>query len=173
MRTKAFMWVLICLATAAYAVSTAQVEDPANKLGVFLGKWQTEGQFTGSDNKVESSLECRWSPQGSYLICEQRVHMGGGEHRQLTIYSYNAADKDYAYTTLGDPGSRPTNGRVDIKGNIWTYASSFENNGKVTHIRTTNEFTDPKTEVFKVEFSDDGGATWRTTLHGSAHKTGD
>jgi hypothetical protein len=62
---------------------------------------------------------------------------------------------------------------MEIKGNVWTYASSFESNGRVTHIRTTNEFTNPRTEVFKVESSDDGGATWKTMLQGSAHKTGD
>jgi Protein of unknown function (DUF1579) len=166
--------VLSLLTAGLFALTAvAQVEQPANKLGVFLGKWQTEGQFTGSDSKVQTTLECRWSPQGSYLVCEQLIHMGGEDHRQLTIYSYNAADNNYAYTTLADPGARPSSGRMEIKGNLWTYASSFENNGKVTHIRTTNEFTDPRSEVFKVESSNDGGATWKTMLQGSAHKTGD
>ena len=171
MRMKA----MLCVLTAGMftGLGVAQAEDPANKLGAFLGKWQTEGQFVGSDNKVETSLECRWSPQRSYLVCEQRIQISGGDHRQLTIYSYNAADNNYAYTTLADPGARPTSGRLEIKANIWTYASSFEANGRVTHIRTTNEFTDPRTEVFKVESSDDGGATWKTMLQGSAHKTGD
>jgi hypothetical protein len=170
MRIKTWSCVLIMSCSVAAIV---QAGEPPNKLGAFLGKWQTEGQFTGSENKVETTLECRWSPQGSYLVCEQTIHMGGGEHRQLTIYSYNAADGNYAYTTLADPGAKPTSGRVEIKGNIWTYASSFEANGRVTHIRTTNEFTDSKTEIFKVESSTDGGATWKTMLQGSAHKTGD
>jgi len=167
--------VMRCLLAAVTCASLAspQVEDPANKLGVFVGKWQTEGRFAGSDNKVETTLECRWSPQGSYLVCDQLIHMAGSEHRQLTIYSYNAADHNYAYTTLSDPGARPTSGRLEIKGNVWTYASSYEANGRVTHIRTTNEFTDPRTEVFKAESSDDGGATWKANLQGSAHKTGD
>jgi Protein of unknown function (DUF1579) len=168
------MKVLSALTAVLFTLmAVAQVEQPANKLGVFVGKWQTEGQFTGSDSKIRTTLECRWSPQGTYLVCEQLIHMGGEDHRQLTIYSYNAAESNYAYTTLADPGARPSSGRVEIKGNIWTYASSFENNGKVTHIRTTNEFTDPRTEVFKVESSNDGGATWSTMLQGSAHKTGD
>ena len=171
MRMKALFCVLTIITCSVGAV--AQAQPPASKLGAFLGKWQTQGQFSGSENKVETTLECRWSPQGSYLICEQTIHMGGGEHRQLTVYSYNAADNNYAYTTLADPGSKPTSGRVEIKGNVWTYASSFEANGRVTHIRTTNEFTDPRTEVFKVESSDDGGANWKTMLQGSAHKTGE
>ena len=51
-----------------------------------------------------------------------------------------------------------------IKGNLWTYDSSFTANGKTTLVRTTNEFTDPKTEVFKVATSDDNGATWKIML---------
>lgn len=164
--------VLLFFLSAASSFAVPQ-EDPANKLSAFLGKWQTEGQLTGSDTKIQTTLDCRWSPQRAYLVCEQLIHMGSVDHRQLTIYSYNARDNDYTYTTLADPGSRPSSGRVEIKGNIWTYASSFEANGKVVHIRTTNEFTDVKTEVFKAESSDDGGATWKTTISGTAHKTGD
>ncbi len=171
MRVRAMLCMLAAIICPVVAI--AQAEQPASKLGVFVGKWRTEGRFTGSDSKVETTLECRWSPQGSYLVCEQLIHMPGGDHRQLTIYSYNAADNNYAYTTFSDPGARPTSGRLEIKGNVWTYASSFESNSKVTHIRTTNEFTNPGTEVFKAESSDDGGATWKTMLQGSAHKTGD
>lgn len=156
------------------SLAAAQADEPTKKLGVFLGKWKTEGAFTGSDSKVTSSLECRWSPQGAFLICDQSVvATPGGNHHQLTAYSYNSKDGNYSYTTVADPGAKPTSGTVEIKGNVWTYSSSFENNGKTTQIRTTNEFTDPGTEVFKVESSTDGGATWKTFLQGVAHKTGD
>ena len=134
-------------------------DDPAKKLGAFLGKWETEGAFT-SGQKTSTSLECRWSPQGSFLVCDQLVRMAG-EHRQFTVYSYDSKTGKYSYTTLADPGAKPTTGRVAIKGNLWTYESSFEANGKTTMIRTTNEFTDAKTEVFKVASSDDGGAHWK------------
>ncbi len=40
-------------------------------------------------------------------------------------------------------------------------------------IRTTNEFIDPKTEVFKVMTSEDGGAHWKTGLEGKAQKVGE
>jgi hypothetical protein len=40
-------------------------------------------------------------------------------------------------------------------------------------IRTTNEFTDARTEVFKVASSDDGGAHWKTVLEGRARKIAD
>src|ERR1041384_2661334 len=44
----------------------APSEDPTKKLGAFVGKWESEGAFT-SGQKTSTTLECRWSPQGSYL----------------------------------------------------------------------------------------------------------
>src|SRR5215475_5389755 len=171
MPKKSLQFLLVFLISCSWVA--AQPDDPTKKLGAFVGKWKTEGAFAGSDNKVSSSLECRWSPQGVFLICDQSVSMAGSIHHQLTAYSYNSKDGNYSYTTVADPGAKPTSGTVEIKGNLWTYTASFENNGKTTQIRITNEFTDPATEVFKVESSTDGGATWKTFLQGVAHKTGD
>ena len=156
----------------ADAPASATADDPTKKLGVFVGRWQTEGTFT-SGQKTSTTLECRWSPQGSYLVCDQLVNMGG-EHRQFTVYSYDRKTGKYSYVTLSDPGAKPTTGGITIKGNLWTYDdSSFTANGKTTMIRTTNEFTDPKREAFKVMSSEDNGATWKTVLQGKAQKVGD
>ncbi|MGB9122047.1 MAG: hypothetical protein WCE73_15610 [Candidatus Angelobacter sp.] len=152
--------------------ATAANDDPTKKLGAFVGKWETEGAFT-SGQKTHTTLECRWSPQGSYLVCDQLVNMGG-EHRQFTVYSYDSKAGKYSYVTLSDPGAKPATGGITIKGNLWTYDdSSFTANGKTTMIRTTNEFTDAKTEVFKVATSEDNGANWKIMLQGKAQKVGD
>jgi hypothetical protein len=166
--------VVLCLLTLVTLISMAapQAVDPTKKLGVFLGKWQTEASFTGSDIKIASTLECHWSPQSSYLVCEQLIKAPDGDHHQLTVYSFNSKEGNYSYSTIGDPGGKPTSGTVEIKDNIWIYSSIFENNGKTTLIRTTNEFTSFDKEIFKVERSDDGGATWKTLLQGAASKVG-
>lgn len=151
----------------------SQPDDPTKKLGAFVGRWETEGAFTNGQ-KTSTSLECRWSPQGSYLVCDQVVRMGAaGDHRQFTVYSYDSKTGNYSYTTLADPGAKPSTGGIVIKGNLWTYDSSFTANGKTTMIRTTNEFTDAKTEVFKVATSEDNGANWKIMLQGTAHKIAD
>jgi Protein of unknown function (DUF1579) len=163
---------MFLVATVLCGAQTAQTDDPTKKLGALVGQWQTEGTLMGSVS-VTSNLQCRWSPQGSFLVCEQLIKMGPGEHRQLTVYSYNAKEGNYVYTTLADPGAKPTTGTVEIKGNVWTYASSVEAHGKTTQVQTINEFTDAKTEVFKVASSDDGGAHWVRVLEGKARKIAD
>jgi len=159
-------------AQATPAPATAPNDDSTKKLGAFVGKWETEGAFT-SGQKTHTTLECRWSPQGSYLVCDQLVNMGG-EHRQFTVYSYDSKSGKYSFTTLADPGAKPTTGGITIKGNLWTYDdSSFTANGKTTMVRVTNEFSDAKTEIFKVMSSEDNGANWKTMLQGVARKVGD
>jgi uncharacterized protein YxeA len=153
----------------------SQSEDPTKKLGTFVGKWKTEGTFTPSGQKTSTSLECRWSPQGSYLVCDQLVNLDTiGDHRQFTVYSYDSKSGNYSYVTLADPGAKPTTGGITIKGNLWIYDdSSFNTNGKTTLVRVTNEFTDPKTEVFNVTSSEDNGANWKVVLQGIARKVAD
>lgn len=163
------------LLMALVSVSVAAqkpADDPVKKLGAFLGKWQTEGTFSNG-GKVHSELECRWSPQHGYLICEQQVTMGTAVSRQLTVYNYNASKAEYGYASFQGDAPGPSVGIVQINGNQWIYSSSVEGNGKKTLVRTTNEFTDPKTEVFKVMLSDDGGVTWKPVLQGAAHRIGD
>jgi hypothetical protein len=154
----------------------AQTDDPTSKLKAFLGKWDSQAVFA-SGMKATAKLDCVWSPQGRFLVCEQHVKLQDGEQkreqRQLTIYSYNAKENVYRYSTISDPGMPPSTGIVDIKGNVWVYDSSFENNGKTIKIHNTNTFTDARNEVFKIVTSDDGGATWKPLLDGSARKVGD
>jgi hypothetical protein len=117
---------------------SSESDDPTKKLGAFVGKWETKGAFT-SGQKTSTSLECRWSPQGSYLVCDQLINMVG-EHHQFTVYSYDSKSGKHSYVTLSDPGAKPTTGGITIKGNLWTYDdSSLTANGKTTMVRTTNE----------------------------------
>jgi hypothetical protein len=149
-----------------------QPDEATKKLGAFLGKWQSQGTFAGGE-KVTANLECRWSPKGTFLVCEQIVHMSSGDTRQLTVYFFDAVHNTYGYTTISNPGAKPTSGVVDIQGDVWAYDSSYEADGKTVEIRNINEFTDAKTEAFTVVSSEDGGAHWKKVLEGSAKKIGD
>lgn len=170
------------IAVAAVAISTlapAQTNSTdehaaTQKLGVFVGKWHSEGAFLDSPfskaGKVTSNIDCGWSPQGNFLICEQLITDSSGQHTQLSVFSYNSKDGNYAISSMAGPGKEPWNGTLIINGNIWTYPGGYEANGKKVQIRTINDFSVPGVESFKTEFSDDGGAHWILTLQGTAHK---
>jgi hypothetical protein len=145
------------------------------KLGVFVGKWESTGTFADTKfskaHKVTSSVECRWSPQGNFLVCEQAITDGAEKHIQLSIYSYNSTEGNYTISSMPGPGQQPFNGTLVINGALWTYPGSFESDGKKIEIKTTNDFSVAGTEIFKTELSEDGGAHWTTMLQGSAKKT--
>ncbi len=112
-RTK-FLLASLLLGTLCLTLSAQQPDEPTKKLGAFLGKWKTEGAFA-TGQKTSTTLECRWSPMGSYLVCDQLVNMGGGEHRQFTVYSYDSKSGNYSYTTLADPGASPAAAQLRSK----------------------------------------------------------
>lgn len=175
---KTFSWLLmVSLAVSTLSISQTATDEQAatSKLAVFLGKWQSEGAFLDSPystaGKVTSDIDCNWSPQRNFLICEQLITDSGGKHTQLSIFSYNSKEKNYTISSMAGPGKQPWNGTVNISGNIWTYPGGYEANGKKIQIRTINDFSVPGVEAFKTEFSDDGGAHWVLTLQGTAHKT--
>lgn len=156
--------------------SKADEQAATQKLGAFVGKWQSEGTFFDTPyskaGKVTSVIDCSWSPQHNFLVCEQLIADSGGKHTQLSIYSYNSKEGNYTISSMAGPGTEPWNGTVIINGHIWSYPGGYEANGKKITIRTTNDFSVPGVETFQVQFSDDDGAHWVTTLKGTAHKTG-
>lgn len=172
-----FLIAILMPHTANTQSASTDLRAATQKLGIFVGKWQSEGTqpetaFSHA-NKISSAIDCRWSPQGNFLICEQSITDSTGNHTQLSIYSYNSKDGNYTISSIAGPGKQPWNGTVIIKGDIWTYPGSFETNGKKVEVRTTNDFSVPGTETFKTEFSDDGGAHWVVTLQGTAHRVKD
>lgn len=167
----AMLVLLPCLCAPTSAQSpVADSQTATQKLGAFLGQWETEAVFMGS--KATSKLECRWSPRGNFLICEQLVTLTQGQQMQLTVYSWNAKEGAYTFSTFSNPGEAPSSGQVAIDGNRWTYSFSFEQDGKKMLLRTINEFTAPGVETFRTERSDDGGAHWTVFLEGKGHRVG-
>jgi hypothetical protein len=169
----------VWLMAMALAVCASQASAPGNtsdaeatkKLGVFVGKWKSEGSFFetaySKAHKVTSDVDCGWSPHGDFLICEQLISEPLGQHIQLSIFSYNSKDGTYSISSMAGPGKPPWSGTVLIEGTLWTYPG---NKADKVWFRTTNDFSTPGTEVFKTEFSADGGEHWTTTLQGTAKK---
>ncbi len=178
MSKRLALWIFVAgIAAGGFAsvqAGSADEQAATKELGVFVGKWHSEGSFFDTPyskaGKVTSNVDCGWSPQSNFLICEQHITDSSGQHTQLSIFSYNSKDGNYTISSMAGPGKQPWNGTVIIHGDIWTYPGGYEANGKKVEIRTTNDFSVPGTESFKTEFSADGGAHWIVTLQGAAHK---
>jgi len=177
MNNKTLLGIVIGISICGLSLAQTSSSDDqtaTKKLGALVGKWRSEGTkfetaYSHAD-KVSSNIDCRWSPQENFLICEQQITDSTGNHTQLSIYSYNSNEKNYTISSMAGPGKQPWNGTVAISGNVWTYPGGFEANGKKVTVRTTNDFSVPGTETFKSEFSEDGGAHWTVMLQGTAHK---
>src|SRR5215469_5949078 len=104
MRTFLLLLIAFVLSGFGLAQSTTSDEQAATKkLGVFVGKWESEGRFFDTPfskaGKVSSNIDCGWSPQGNFLICEQLITDSTGKHTQLSIFSYNDKDKNYTISS--------------------------------------------------------------------------
>jgi hypothetical protein len=173
---KARILLMLTMTTAICAAQTSAPDKALDaaatkKLGVFVGQWKSEGSFAETPyskaHNVTSDIDCRWSPLGDFLLCEQRITEPSGQHIQLSIFSYNSEKGNYTISSMAGPGKQPWNGTVVIEGTLWTYPGNKEDK---VWFRTTNDFSVPGTEVFKTEFSSDGGEHWTTMLQGTARK---
>jgi hypothetical protein len=144
-------------------------DDATKKLGVMLGKWESEATFPGGARKVTSSYECRWSPQKDALVCESQMAGAAGTSR--LVYAYERQTGAYVCTTYPASGAGPQTGTGNISGDTWTFSSTSETNGKTTRIRSTKQFSLPDRQYTTVESSDDG-VNWKVVYTGTAHKVG-
>ena len=163
-----FPW-LITLFAAAQATPHAKREP----LAAYLGHWETSGKFYetkfSKPHAVTSSLDCSWSPQGSYMTCEQVIHDDQGEHTQLTLYTPNPDYPDFTFYTFNTPGQKPWMGSLKIEGDTWTYLPPRDAADKYPIFRTTNWIKDGKV-TYKVEFAKEPGK-WTTISERSSRRT--
>jgi hypothetical protein len=67
MRTVKLLAFFAIMSAFCAAQAAQPTDDATKKLGVLVGKWKTEGALV-SGPKTSSTLECRWSPMGSFLV---------------------------------------------------------------------------------------------------------
>jgi hypothetical protein len=120
---------------------------------------------------VTSKLNCSWTADNKFLICDQTITMPDGMHNQLTVYSYDPGAKAYVYSTFAGPGARPNYSKLEVGEHKFIYNGSFERDGKKTLFRTTNTFSPSgDSYTFLAEFSTDDGAHWTKMLDGTAKR---
>ena len=165
---------LLSLSWLAFAVLAGSSENTkTDLLGAYLGHWESAGKFAATKyskpHTVNSSLDCNWSPQGVYLVCEQLIHDDDGQHTQLTIYAPNAEDGNFTFYTFNKPGQKPYIGSLKIEGSVWTYGPTPDVAETYPLFRTTNVIHNGEV-TYKVEFAEESGH-WITMCEGSSHRT--
>jgi hypothetical protein len=166
------------LITATVASVTVLAQSPVvlkdsglRKLGVFAGTWRGENDpdSTGKSPVVAIST-CQWSPNGKYLVCDQRVTNQGATTNNLSIYSRDPDKDGYTLTLVGIPGMQPFSIPITYKGDEFYYLGSYtDDKGKKVYTRTVNTFLSTTSYTFKVQSSEDG-EHWTTSIQGKSTK---
>ncbi|HLX66936.1 MAG TPA: hypothetical protein VKR41_08060 [Puia sp.] len=169
-----FLFLLTVLAPSGSGLAQSPVvlkDTGLKKLSVFVGTWRAENDPDSMGKiPVFAVSSCQWSPNGSYLICDQQVTDRGTISNDLSIYSRDPDKDGYKLTVVGVPGMQPFSIPVTYKGDEFYYLGSYTgDDGKKVYTRTVNTFLSPSSYTFKVQSSQDG-EHWTTSMQGKSRK---
>ncbi|HTR30597.1 MAG TPA: hypothetical protein VMH27_15095 [Puia sp.] len=163
---------LTAIAASGFAQGPIVLKDSGlKKLAVFVGTWKGENDpdSTGK-SAVVAITTCQWSPNGNYLVCDQRVTNQGHTTNNLSIYSRNTDNDGYTLSLVGIPGMQPFSIPITYKDDELYYLGSYtDNSGKKIYTRTVNTFLSAASYTFKVQSSEDG-EHWTTSIRGKSTK---
>lgn len=132
-------------------------------LDAWTGHWTTQGKSYDTPysrgGAISITMTCGWSANGGFMICDHLISGPSGKHNDLSIFTYNPADKSYkfcGYDRTGVPRATP----LTIEGKVWSFDSEDEDNGKKIHVKTINDFSKPGIVTWNTKFTSDGGAHW-------------
>jgi hypothetical protein len=174
-RTLCIFIIGIALIGYAAAQDSSPTEKAATqRLEALVGKWRSEGKFFDTPyskgGNVIGDLDCTWSPQHNFVICEQLVTDPNGKHKRLSVYSYNERKKNYDIRTMVEPGMPPWHAIFTVEGDIWTCTSNIQPKGKKVEVRTIADNSSPDVHLSKTEYSDDGGIHWMVMIQSTTNR---
>jgi hypothetical protein len=141
----------------------SQQSAETKKLDAWTGQWTTRGKLYKTpyspEGEITITMTCGWSAYNAYMICDHLFSGPRGKSDDITIYTYNAADKSYKFYNVDQSGT-PRNTPMAIEGDVWTYSSEMEKVGKKILIKTINDFSKPGVVAWNTKYSDDAGAHW-------------
>lgn len=151
-----------------------QRQSPEKKnLNTWSGRWTTQGKLYDTPyshaGNITIRMTCGWSAYNGYMICDHLFNGPAGERNDLTVYTYNPADHSYKFYSVDQSGV-PHTVPLTIDGNVWTYMSEMEKDGKKVLIKTINDFSKPDIVAWHTKFSDDAGAHWTLMNEGVDRK---
>jgi hypothetical protein len=157
---------LFAMAAASRRAPPADSQAQAPELKVldaWTGTWTTHGKLYDTAHSkagtITITMSCGWSAYGGYMICDHLMDGHSGKRNDLSVYTYNQADKSYKFCGFDRTGV-PSTTPLTIQGSIWSYDREGEQDGKKFQIKTINDFSKPGVVTWNTKFSADGGAHW-------------
>ena len=136
----------------ARVVSAAQRPPELDRLSVFIGRWITEGETTGSAQaapaRILASDIYQWAPGGRFVMHPAYGRIGGVDVGGLEVIGYDSETGQYR-THFFDSQGNITRETLSCRDGVWTWQGA--------QVRCTGTFTDGgKTLTARHERSDDG-----------------
>jgi hypothetical protein len=141
-----------------------QARKPGLKnLDAWNGRWTTQGKLYDTAyshaGNITIAMTCGWSAYNGYMICDHLFNGPAGKRNDLSVYTYNPEDNSYKFYSVDQTGP-PRGVPLTIEGDIWSYDSEMEKDGKKILIKTINDFSKPGIVAWNTKFSEDAGAHW-------------
>ena len=150
--------IVISVAFAGQSPTTPRPSQEQQKLAVFLGKWNMEGQTQASPygpaGKVTSVETFAWLPGNFFMEHHWDWKQAGTNIIGMEIIGYDAAGKTYTSRLFDNFGNSGAN-KGTANGNTWTWTADSVVAGKPLKERGTVIMTGD-TLTSKWEYSTDG-----------------
>jgi hypothetical protein len=108
--------------------------------GVFAPLWLYNGtwQVTRKDSSQPEELVNECAVIGTYFACQQTVN---GAPSELLIFVHAKAPGKYFTQSVNPDGRAGGRGELQISGDKWVFASTWDAGGRTVYYRTTNVFS--------------------------------
>jgi len=164
---RVFASIVLCACAAAQ--SPAGIE----KIQAYHGTWKIEiehynTRFSKAAKESSTLRNDCWRSAG-FFVCDQFVN---GESKDLIVFTYDAKEDMYNSYSVPAGGGAGGNGKLLIKGNVWTFPWERKEDGKTFYFQVVNTFTAPGAIEYRQEFSADKDR-WTVTAKGIEHKVED
>ena len=148
-------------AGAAKPAFGRQTLSQHRKLAYFVGKWAHKGEMKpssfGPGGKFTYTETCEWFEGKFALACRSVGKTPEGTMKGLSIISWDAAEKAYAYFEINSTGEAIFS-QGTVRGNIWTWSNASKRylNGKPVRTRLTLKQVSRNLATYKFEMAAPG-----------------
>lgn len=171
----AFVFLLVLIATSAFAQMNMTPGPEVKKLDYFAGSWSLECTIAqgpwGMGGKFTSSSSNEWMPGNFFLQGKNEFKMPpevGGEGKGVMFTGYDTEQNVYTYDVFNSLGRREA-WKGTVSGDTWTWTGSQTYAGQEFQQKMTMKILSPTSYNVKFEISMDG-KDWITFMEGKSTK---